>query len=397
MSRRAVAWLAWLLAGASLLLGVAGAVFGARNGYSPVGLVREVAVGVLLAVAFPLVGALVASRRPGNPLGWIFCAIGLAQGLVTAGWEYGTYALRTAPGTVPGGELASWFGAWAWAPGLGLLLTFGLLLFPDGRLPSRRWRPVAWLSAVPVAVWCGPVAAAAWTARGPALLDPAGEEPSVAGVVAVMGFLSFQLMLVCGLAGVVSLVVRFRRSRGVERQQLKWFVYAAAVTVAGVVVTETVAVPEGSVLDGVLALGALVVVPSIPVAAGVAILRYRLYEIDRIINRTLVYGALTALLAGVYAAGALWLPRLLDLGESQLIVAASTLAVAALFGPARRRLQGVVDRRFNRARYDAARTVESFSTRLRDQVELDGLAAELLKVVDQTMQPTRASLWLRPR
>jgi hypothetical protein len=254
------------------------------------------------------------------------CVIGLTQGLVTAGWEYGTYALRTAPGTVPAGELASWFGAWAWAPGLGLLLTFGLLLFPDGQLPSRRWRPVAWLSAVPIAVWCGPVAAAAWTARGPALLDPAGADPSGAGVVETMGFLSFRLMLACGLASVLSLVVRFRRSRGVERLQLKWFVYAAAVTVTGVLVTETMAVPEGSVLDGVLSLAGLAVVPSIPVAAGVAILRYRLYEIDRIVNRTLVYGALTALLAGVYAAGALWLPRLLDLGESQLIVAASTRA-----------------------------------------------------------------------
>jgi hypothetical protein len=204
-------------------------------------------------------------------------------------------------------------------------------------------------------------------------------------------------MLVCGLASVLSLVVRFRRSRGVERQQLKWFVYAAAVTVTGVVVTETLVVPEGSVLDGMLALAGLAVVPSIPVAAGVAILRYRLYEIDRIINRTLVYGALTALLTAVYAAGALWLPRRLALGESQLIVAASTLAVAALFQPARRRLQAVVDRRFNRRRYDAARTVAAFSARLRDQVELDRLADELLAVVDQTVQPTRASLWLRPR
>jgi hypothetical protein len=395
MSRRAVAWLAWLLCGVSMLLGVAGAVFGVRNGYRPIELVREVSVGVLLAVTFPLVGALVASRRPGNPLGWIFCLIGLSQGLVTAGWEYATYALRTAPGTVPGGELASWFGAWAWAPGLGLLLTFGLLLFPDGRLPSPRWRPVAWLSAVPVAVWCGPVAVAAWTARGPELLDPAGEDPSGAGVVETMGFLSFQLMLVCGLASVLSLVLRFRRSRGVERQQLKWFVYAAAVTVTGVVVTETLVVPEGSVLDGVLALLGLAVVPSIPVAAGVAILRYRLYDIDRIINRTLVYGVLTALLAGVYAGGAVLLPRLLDLGESQLTVAASTLAVAALFQPARRRVQSSVDRRFNRARYDAAQTVERFSARLRDEVDLDALNAELLAVVDQTVQPSSASLWLR--
>jgi hypothetical protein len=397
MSRRAVVWLAWLLAGVSVLLGVAGAVFGALNGYSPIELVREVAVGVILAVTFPLVGALVASRRPGNPLGWIFCVIGLAQGLTTVGWEYGTYALRTRPGSLPGGEVASWFSLWSWALGLGLLVTFALLLFPDGHLPSPRWRPVAWLSALPLAIFCGPVAVAAWPLRGPALLDPAGEGPPLPAVVEALGGIAFPLMMVSGVAAVLSLVVRFRRSRGVERQQLKWFVYAAAVTLGGVLVTEAAPIPEGSVPDDLLALAGLAVVPSIPVAAGVAILRYRLYEIDRIINRTLVYGALTALLTAVYTAGALWLPRRLALGESALAVAASTLAVAALFQPARRRVQALVDRRFDRARYDAARTVASFSARLRDQVELDILAAELLAVVDQTVQPTRASLWLRPR
>jgi hypothetical protein len=397
MSRRAVAWLPWFLAGTSLALGVAGATFGVLNGYSPVELAREVAVGVLLAATFPLVGALVASRRPGNPLGWIFCVIGLAEGLVTAAWEYGTYALRTRPGSVPGGELASWFSVWTWAVGLGLLVTYALLLFPDGRPPSPRWRPVAWLSALPIAIFCGPVAVAAWPLRGPEVLDPAGEGPSLPAVVEALAGIAFPLMLACGVACVLSLVVRFRRSRGVERQQLKWFVYAAAVTFAGVVVTEVAPIPQGSVLDGLVTLAGVALIPSVPAAAGIAILRYRLYEIDRIVNRTLVYGALTALLAGVYAALALWLPRLLDLGESQLIVAASTLAVAALFGPVRRRVQWVVDRRFNRARYDLSRTVEAFSARLRDQVDLDTLADELLGVVDHTVQPTQASLWLRRR
>jgi hypothetical protein len=174
-------------------------------------------------------------------------------------------------------------------------------------------------------------------------------------------------------------------------------VYAAAVSLSGVLVTEALPIPEGSVLDSLLAVAGLAVVPSVPVAAGVAILRYRLYEIDRIVNRTLVYAALTALLAGVYAAGALGLPRLLGLGDSQLLVAAATLAVAALFGPARRRVQALVDRRFNCSRYDATRTIETFSTRLRDQVDLDTLSAELLAVVDHTVQPTHTSLWLRRR
>jgi hypothetical protein len=256
---------------------------------------------------------------------------------------------------------------------------------------------VARLSALPIAIFAGPVAVAAWPQRGPALVDPAGEGPALPAAVEALGGVAFPLMLVCGVAAVLSLVVRFRRSRGVERQQLKWFVYAAAVTLAGVLVIELVPIPEGSVADDLLAVVGLVVVPSIPVAAGIAILRYRLYEIDRIVNRTLVYGLLSALLVLVYAAGALWLPRLLDLGESELVVAASTLAVAALFQPARRRVQALVDRRFNRARYDAARTVEAFSARLRDQVDLDTLSAELLAVVDHTVQPAAASLWLRRR
>jgi two-component system, NarL family, sensor kinase len=214
MSRRAAAWLAWLLAGVSLALGLAGAVLGILNGYSPIELVREVAVGVILAVTFPLVGAVVASRRPGNPLGWIFCAIGLAEGLVTTGWEYGTFALRTRPGSVPGGEAASWFGVWSWALGLGLLVTFALLLFPDGRLPSPRWRPLAWLSALPIAIFCGPVAVAAWPHRGPALLDPAGAAPSLPAAVAALAGVAFPLMLLCGVAAVPSSATGCTRSTG---------------------------------------------------------------------------------------------------------------------------------------------------------------------------------------
>jgi hypothetical protein len=203
-------------------------------------------------------------------------------------------------------------------------------------------------------------------------------------------------MLACGLASVVSLLVRFRRSRGVERQQLKWFTFAGAVTVAGLVL-----ILFPSQYGWIGPVSPLVTAPilvSMPVAAGVAILRYRLYDIDRIINRTLVYGLLTVLLGAVYAAGVFAAARLLDPadGESELAVAASTLAVAALFQPARRRIQAVVDRRFNRRKYNAAKTVEAFSARLRDEIDLDALSAELLAVAHQTMQPTTAALWLRP-
>ena len=234
MSPQASAGLAWLLCGASLTLGLFGLVLESLNGHQ---ITDSAVVGIaLLAITYPLVGAVVAARRPRNPLGWIFCVIGISYGLTVTGEAYASYTLRTAPGSLPGGELMSWLGNWAWAPGLGLLMTFALLLFPDGRLPSRRWRPVAWLSAASIAIICGPGAVWSWPQRGLALLKSAEEglENAPVGV----GFLvqaGLPLMLLCGLASVVALLVRFRRSRGVERQQLKWFAFAGAVSFAGLV------------------------------------------------------------------------------------------------------------------------------------------------------------------
>jgi hypothetical protein len=248
-----------------------------------------------------------------------------------------------------------------------LLLTDLLLLFPDGRPPSPRWRPVAWLSAIETEA------------------------------VELIGGVMVSLLVLCGLASVAALVVRFRRSRGVERQQLKWFVSAGVVTFTGWWVIDQVVV--GRVRVPAAGLLTALVVATIPVAAGVAILRYHLYDIDRLINRTLVYGALTALLGAVYAALVLTLGQLfgrLGAQPPSWVVAGATLAVAALFQPARRRIQDLVDRRFNRRKYDAARTIEAFSARLRDELDLDTLAAELVAVTDQTVQPTSASLWLRP-
>jgi hypothetical protein len=394
-SSRATTGLAWLLCGASLTLAVLGLVLESLNGH-PItdSLVVEIA---LLAITFPLVGAVVAARRPRNPLGWIFCVIGLSYGLTVTGEAYAVYAVRTVPGALPGGGLMSWLGNWAWALGLGLLMTFALLLFPDGRLPSRNWRPVAWLSTVSIVLSGGLGAAWTWPHRSLALLESEVEglehAPRLVHVLVQAGG---PLMLGCGLASVVALLLRFRRSRGVERQQLKWFTFAGAVTVAGLVL---ILFPFQSGWIGPVS--PLVTVPilvSMPVAAGVAILRYRLYDIDRLINRTLVYGLLTALLAGVYAGGVLVLGQVFGgVGKDppSWAVAGATLAVAALFQPARRRIQAVVDRRFNRRKYDAVRTVEVFSARLRDELDLDTLSAELLVVVDQTMQPTRSSLWLR--
>jgi hypothetical protein len=376
------------LCGLCVVLAVVSLVFGARNYDSVTVLLATDGHSVVLAASFPVVGALIATHRPQNLVGWTFCAIGLSFALVTFAYEYGVYTLQTAPGTLPGGPLAIWVNYWAWPIGAGLLLTFTPLLFPDGRLPSRRWRPVAWLSLVLIVMISGLNAVTLWPLRGLMLLQPSGEPPPLQGVLTA----AVLLLTVCGLASLLALGLRFRRSRGIERQQLKWLVYAAAMTLLVIIATRGFQRWQ---------LGAILLFPvlaSVPAAAGIAILRYRLYDIDRIINRTLVYGLLTVLLGAVYVGGVFTLGRLLNpiTGESSLAVAASTLAVAALFQPARRRLQAVVDRRFNRRRYDAARTVETFSARLRDEIDLNTLSAELLAVVDQTMQPTGVSIWLRP-
>jgi hypothetical protein len=386
---RATAPVAWALCAVCAALATLGLVFGAWNYAAPATYGHEVVPGALLALSFPFVGALIATHRPRNPLGWVFCTVGLSQSLVTFAGEYGTYALAGAPGSLPGGDLALWASGWAWAPGAGCLITF------DGRLPSRRWRPVAWASALPIVLIPAIVATASWSRRGPALLTEDDQALFGTAVATVVSW-AFWLMLVCGLACVAAPLIRFRRSRGIERQQLKWFVSATVVTVAVFSVTSM----GGTTQQDLVLLLALPLVPSIPVAAGIAILRYRLYEIDRLINRTLSYGLLTTILGLGYAGTVLALGQLFG-GVTEdppsWAVAGATLAVAALFQPLRHRVQAAVDRRFNRRRYDAARTIEAFSTRLRDQVDLDTLSSELLEVVDRTMEPSQVSLWLQAR
>jgi hypothetical protein len=390
---RAGVWLVWAVSGLGVTLGVLAFVYGALNYGSLDAVLTRVALQALWAISFPLVGAVIATHRPRNPLGWIFLVIGISEGLVVFGYEYASYVFRTAPGTAPGGGLAVWVAQWAWAPGLGLLLTFVPLLFPDGRLPSRRWRPVAWLSAIPIVVIPLSTAVALWSWRGPALLDPNNVSQGMQDL-GVLNFVPYILMMACGLACLGALLLRFRRAHGIERQQLKWLLFASAVTIAILLVVQPGTSSQWE-------LGMLLVLPffpAVPVAAGVAILRYRLYEIDRLINRTLVYGLLTAVLGLGYAAGSLIFILVVGVGSGppSWLVAAATLAAAAVFRPARRRIQAAVDRRFNRRRYNAAKTIEAFSARLRDEVDLDTLSAELLAIVDQTTEPTRASLWLRP-
>jgi hypothetical protein len=382
------------------LLAAFGAIFVAANGLSAAnGDFRtqplvEVAPLWLAFSAFMVVGALIVAHRPGNPIGWIFSAIALLAAGGGLAETYARYAYETRPGSLPGAIVATWFAWSSWYPTVALAVVFTPLLFPTGRLLSPRWRPVAWLAgAATVAIVALAVLQPTFvlesgrTVDNPIGIAAAGNpDQSTAGTVLT------SLLVLSMLAAFTSLILRFRRSRGEERQQLKWFTYAAAL-VPFVALGDVAPEAVGNFLFAALT-------AFLPVAAGIAILRYRLYEIDRLINRTLVYGLLTALLAGVYGGVVLILGQLFGgVGERtpSWAVAGATLAVAALFQPARRRIQAVVDRRFNRRKYNAARTVEAFSARLRDEVDLDTLSAEMLAVVDRTMQPTTASLWLTKR
>jgi hypothetical protein len=392
IERNRSAWVAWSMlavCAVSLVLGLALAI---ANGTVQ----QDAANQAMLSVgfsAFMVVGALVVAHRPGNAVGWLFSAIALLAFTGQLAIEYATYAYVTHPGPLPGAILAAWYAAWSWFVVVALALVFTPLLFPTGRLLSPRWRPVAWLAAVvTVAVTVlGALRADLDLGGDQVIANPIGiaavENPE--GGTVGTGLLILAVLLIAVAFG--SLVIRFRRSQGEERQQLKWFTYAGALLPLALL-GDFLPAPVGDLVFGV-------VIVFLPVAAGIAILRHRLYDIDRLINRTLVYGLLTVLLAGVYVGAVLVLGQAfggVTDDPPSWAVAGATLAVAALFQPARRRIQAVVDRRFNRRKYNAARTVEAFSGRLREQVDLDTLSAELLAVVDQTVQPTRVLLWLRP-
>jgi len=348
---------------------------------------------------FATVGAVILSRRPRNVIGWILCVVGLSSAVAGFAQDYASYALLHRSEPQPGGLLMGWLGSWPWYLAFGLIITSLPLLFPDGRLPSRRWLPVAWLAGALIALQC------VWAAFAPRPFEgPSGMPQNPWAIERAEGFFrvleaGFSVLVPAVLfLSLASLVVRFRRSAGVERQQLKWFTYFSLLAIGSWGLVE--AADLKGQLSGLLwAFFTTVSFWTIPAAIGIAILRYRLYDIDRLINRTLVYGLLTAVLGGGYAGAVLVLGQLFGgvTGDPpSWAVAGATLAVAALFQPARRRIQAVVDRRFNRRKYNTATTIQAFSTRLRDQVDLDSLSTGLLGVVDQTMEPTRVSLWLRP-
>jgi hypothetical protein len=345
----------------------------------------------VLALGYSVIGAIIASRLPNHPIGWICCAIGFIAAVDHFAGEYAVYALMAQTHPLPGGMAMLWLQDWFWMLFIGLVV-YLLLLFPTGRLPSSRWQPFAWGSVVVILVAVILTASTPLPSSGSEIRSYFEEPPS-----------PIQLsVLLLGLVAAASVVVGRRNARGVERQQIKWLLYAAPIWFFGSALK--IAVFYFSLIDGpwglwigyvLVAVGGL----SGPVAIGVAILRYRLYDIDIVINRTLVYGPLTAMLVVVYFGGIVLLQRVfvtLTGQKSTLAVVASTLVIAALFNPLRRRVQAFVDRRFYRSKYDAAKTLEAFSIKLKDETDLSALSADLVGVVRETMQPTHVSLWLRP-
>jgi hypothetical protein len=383
ISHRAAAWVAWAVCALSLALTTLCFILMA--------LILRLDTPVyffwlyltVIAMGYSVIGAIIASRLPNQPIGWICCAIGFIAAVDHLGGEYAVYAVLARSEALPGSQAMLWLQSWLWMLFVGLLV-FLLLLFPTGRLPSSRWRPFAWVSVAMISV------AVIWSSIiSPDVRPDAPPSPVQLSV------------LLLGLVAAASVVVGRRGARGVERQQIKWLLYAGAIFFAGPTFQITVsyvvrvegswALWVGNFLGVVSGLG-------VPVAIGFAILRYRLYEIDTLINRTLVYGSLTATLVALYFGVIVVLQRLFVLltgQQSTLAVVASTLLIAALFTPFRHRIQSFIDRRFYRRKYDARKTLEAFSAKLRNETDLESLNNDLVGVVRETMQPAHASLWLR--
>jgi hypothetical protein len=407
MSTRA-AWLAWSLTGFSVVMFVATVALTISSLYlapatqpsSTGGTLSDLLLWVPF-LAFPIVGALIASRRPTNPIGWICLAAGLFWMLIFL-WD-------SIPSPVSAPVMIDALTQWIWVPPVGLLGIYLILLFPDGKLPSRRWRPLAWFSGAVMVL----ASVALTLSPGPlpdhsGVRNPFGLEGYPMLVQVLPGVIA--LLPLCILASAVSLFWRYRHSGGEVRQQIKWVAFAASFV--GVVYLSALVIglfaPEASlgsgdvsVLGDVLLDAVLLSYAGVPIAVGFAVLKYRLYDIDVVINRTLVYGSLTGTLALVYFGGVTATQALFrtltDQQElPQLLIVASTLVIAALFNPLRRRIQSFIDRRFYRRKYDAAKTLEGFSMKLRDETDLEALSGDLVGVVRETMQPAHVSLWLRP-
>lgn len=375
------------------LIGYVGAVAAslAAPAAGPGGLLE--AISALVFIVFAVVGWIIVRRHARHAVGWLFMSAAALMILTVASSAYARLAYARGA-NLPLADEAAWISLWVWVPPT-VALSLIFLLFPTGLPPTPRWRWVLWAAAIQQALFLAAVVET-WPRRGPSFVMSSGDIGEISGSPALgalaNGGMAF-LMITCA----VSLIYRFRRSRGVERLQLKWVAYAAALMGALMVVTIVGAFGEEPMENTLYVIALALAVTALPVAAGISITRYRLYEIDVILNRTLVYVVLTSLLAAVYFGSVVVLQSLVApiAANSDLAVAAATLTVAAVFRPLRDRVQAFIDQRFYRRKYDAAETVAKFSARLRHQVDLDALSSELVGVVSKTMQPAHASLWLR--
>ena len=397
---RTTAWLAWSLCALSLALTALSLLLLALNHSHPNTHIYDYWLeNTVLPISFSIIGAIIASRLPANSVGWLFCAAASVAAVAHFSAEYAIYALLAQPNPLPAGEALAWLTSWVWFLAYGCIV-LSLLLFPNGRLPSSGWRWLAWLTVLVTIV------GALWVALTPGVIvnlgsirNPLGIEGLPSGYKPVQTIMSVLLFV----AAVSTLGLRLHRARGVERQQIKWPAYTAVVATGGSLLYDT-AISEAIGLRWLEWVGYVVVIATLvgfPISIGIAIVRYRLYEIDTLINRTLVYGLLTALLALVYFGGVATTQAILRAftaqeQQPQLAIVISTLVIAALFNPLRRRIQSFIDRRFYRSKYDASKTIEAFSAKLRDETDLDALSDDLVGVVQETMQPAHVSLWLRP-
>jgi hypothetical protein len=398
---------AWMLWGLALLLAAVGLLFGVLAFSAPLPegrgpLLASIAVQDAVVVLYGVLGGLIVARHGRNVIGWIFCFVAVSLGILSFASGYADYALYARDDTLPGAALAAWVVNWLFIPAVYVSMCYLFFLFPDGRPASPRWRPVIWAVSIVAAV--ATLSSAFEPGRlftFPTVVNPFGLGEPFGRVAVVANDITDLAAMPVFLVSLASMVARLRGARGRERLQLKWITYAATLTatsfavsfLAGSLSEDWRAVSDLFFLAGVVGFA------GIPVAATAAILWHRLYDIDVLINRTLVYGLLTLSLTVVYVGGIVLTQgffRALTGQETRLAVVASTLAMAALFGPLRRRVQAFIDRRFYRRKYDAAKTLEAFSVRLRDETDLDTLGEDLVGVVSEAVQPAHARLWLRP-
>ena len=397
MSHRIAAWLAWSLCALSLALTSLSLLILALNLSHPNTPIYDFWLeNTVLPISFSIIGAILASRLPANPVGWLFCAAACIAAVTHLSAQYAIYALLAQPGQLPAGEALAWFTSWVWILFIGCI-AISFLLFPNGQLPGRRWKWLAWLSVLLTSV------GALWEAFSPGVMVNIGPIRNPLGIEGLpsayepVQTIMFTLLLVVTIS---TFGLRLRRARGIERQQIKWPAYTAVLAAGGSVLQYTVSDAMGLLwlqwAAYVITIAALV---SFPISMGIAIVRYRLYEIDALINRTLVYGSLTVTLVTLYFGGIVLSQRVfvaLTGQKSTLAVVASTLLIAALSSPLRRRIQSFIDRRFYRRKYDARKTLKAFSVQLRNQTDPNALSDDLVGVVRETMQPAHVSLWLRP-